>query len=364
MSQGTLRSGVRVMVDALPPAVAERLRAGVDWYRRTMTQSPPRAAAPVAVAPPPPAPLPLPVAAAPPSDPADAVAEYWAIDRTRDRHSWLQHPVLLDFVHRRVTGDPALPTYLWFRDKFFPQPVELGLILGCGFGGFERSAINIRMANRFHAHDISGGAVEKAREAAAEGGLGDKIEYHVTDLNRFTLPANTYDAVFIIMAAHHIVELDNLFEQAARALKPGALLFLDEYIGPNQFQSPPLAVEIINRLLAALPQRYRYNLIHANGSVVERFTPPPPEVFEQNDPSEAIRSADIVPTLEKYFDLVEFRPYGGAIQHMLFSGIMGNFDEHNETDVALLNTIAIFEETLEKTGALGSEFAAIVARPK
>ena len=58
----------------------------------------------------------------------------------------------------------------------------------------------------------------------------------------------------------------------------------------------------------------------------------PEEVFQQNDPSEAIRSEEIVPTLLRYFDILEFRPYGGAIQHMLLSGITGNFDENNEAD--------------------------------
>jgi len=90
----------------------------------------------------------------------------------------------------------------------------------------------------------------------------------------------------------------------------------------------------------------------------------PPEHFEKHDPSEAVRSGEIVTTLKMYFDILEFRPYGGAILHMLFSGIMGNFNEHNETDVALLRTIATFEEVMEGAGLIGSDFAAIVAKPK
>ena len=295
--------------------------------------------------------------------PEEAVSEYWAIDRTHERHSWLQHPTLMDFVHQRVTGDSKVPTYLWLKRKYFPQSVDLCLTLGCGFGGFERGAINLGIAKKFHAHDISSGAIAKAREDAAGAGLGRQIEYFVTDLNQCTLAAETYDAIFIISAAHHIVELENLFAQCRKALKPNGLLFLDEYIGPNRFQSPPLALEVINRILRILPSRYRLNLLTADGSTIDSFVPPPPEVFEQNDPSEAVRSHDILPTLKECFEIVEFRPYGGAILHMLFSGIMGNFDENNETDVALLRSLAIFEDTLEKTGALESDFAAIIARP-
>lgn len=363
MAESALRSQLRAILDALPPVIAKPIRFGWRLIRAAFvhesTAAPPPApktAAPASEAPSP--------AHTPERSREEAVAEYWAIDRTRMRHSWLQHPTLLDFLHRRVSGDEKLSTYWWFKKTFFPQPVDLALVLGCGLGGFERLGIEIGFAKNFHAHDISPGAIEQARQAAAEAGMADKIDYFVTDLNRFSLPAQTYDAVFIIMAAHHISELENLFAQVSRALKPAGLLFLDEYIGPNQFQCPPLAVDVINRLLAAFPARYRLNLIAANGSTVDSFTPPAPQVFEQNDPSEAIRSADIVLTLKQSFDLVEFRPYGGAILHMLFSGIMGNFDENKETDVALLNSIAIFEETLEKTGALESDFAAIVARPR
>lgn len=292
------------------------------------------------------------------------MSDYWAIDRSKDLHSWLQHPTLLTFVSERVSGDPAVGTYLWFKQKYFPKPAEMCLILGCGFGQFERHAMAIGIAKRFHAHDISAGAIEKARQAAAEAGLAERIEYCITDLNRFTLPARTYDAVFIIMAAHHVVEIEDMFAQVRRAMKPGALLFLDEYIGPNRFQSAPLNVEIINRLLRVLPSRYRLSLFAQDGSTVDRYAPTPPEVIERADPSEAVRSADIVHALKGQFDIVALRPYGGSIQHMLYSGIMGNFDANDETDVALLRSIAIFEETLERTGVLESDFAAIVARPK
>lgn len=87
-------------------------------------------------------------------------------------------------------------------------------------------------------------------------------------------------------------------------------------------------------------------------------------MFEANDPSEAIRSAEILPTLKLYFDIVDYKPYDGAILHTLLSGLAGNFDEYSPADTALLKTIALFEEALEETGALGSDFAAIVGKPK
>jgi len=296
---------------------------------------------------------------------AEIVSNYWGASRKKERPiSWLEHKVILDFVYRRVTGDPNVGTYPWFKNRFFPKPAELCLSLGCGLGQFERNAISMGIARKFHAYDISKGAIETARKAADESGLTDNIDYQVMSLDEVALPEATYDAIFAISSVHHVSNLENLFQQCRKALKTNGLMFLDEYIGPTQFQTSPMITELINRLLVALPARYRKSLFANDGSTIDRYMPSPVEHFLKTDPSEAIRSAEIIDILKRWFDIVEFRPYGGAIQHMLFSGITGNFDENSETDAALLNIIAMFEETLEKHGVIASDFAAIVARPK
>jgi SAM-dependent methyltransferase len=295
---------------------------------------------------------------------ADTVSDYWAIDRSQNRHSWLQHPVALETVNRRVSGDPKISSVQWFKNKFVRKPFGLCLSLGCGHGGFERSGLAIGLANRFHANDLSTGAIAQAREAATAAGVGDKIEYSVLDLDGCTFPPARYDAIFALSAAHHVYQLENLFRECRKALKPGGLMFLDEYIGPSRFQTRPEVVDAINRLRSVWPAKYRRNLFANDGTAMGPYVPSPVEHFEKHDPSEAVRSSELVSTLKMYFDIVEMRPYGGAIQHMLFSGLIGNFDESNESDIALLRTIATFEELMESAGVIESEFAAIVARPR
>jgi hypothetical protein len=78
-------------------------------------------------------------------------------DRTKLIHNGgaLVHDVAYTSSHapralanRRVTGDPDLVAAGWFNQKFFPEPVDLALSLGCGFGGFERVMIAFGLAKR------------------------------------------------------------------------------------------------------------------------------------------------------------------------------------------------------------------------
>jgi SAM-dependent methyltransferase len=242
----------------------------------------------------------------------------------------------------------------------------LCLSLGCGFGNLEPVGIKLGISNRFDAIDISEGAIERARQEAIAAGLADQITYNMVNLDdpALSFPTARYDAIFALSSIHHVFQLENLFRQCRSALKVGGLLFLDEYVGPSRFQTSPQVTTLINKIRAALPERYRKNLFTHDGTTISSYIPSPVEHFERTDPSEAIRSGEIIATLKMYFDIIEYRPYGGAIQHMLYSGIMGNFDEHDERDVAFLKVLSILEEALEQAGAIGSDFAAIVAQPR
>ncbi|MEA2907131.1 MAG: hypothetical protein QOI12_4518 [Alphaproteobacteria bacterium] len=306
-----------------------------------------------------------PPAIVPPSIREDIVGDYWATNRKGPIPvTWMDHPIVAEHVRRRVTGDPHLGTMEFFRRKYFPEPLDLCLSLGCGTGQFERDAISVGFARCFHANDVSAPAIATAKRKASETGLDRRIEYSALDLNQATLPRNTYDAIFVLSAAHHVFELEHLFAQCHAALKPGGIFVLDEYIGPSRFQTAPNVLAIINDLLATLPPRLRRNLFTRDGATINGYTPCSISHFERTDPSEAIRSAEIMPILRLYFDVAEFRPYGGALLHMLLTGIVGNFDEDDERDAAVLDVLCKFEQHLEAAGIIESDFAAIVARPR
>lgn len=82
------------------------------------------------------------------------------------------------------------------------------------------------------------------------------------------------------------------------------------------------------------------------------------------DPSEAIRSAEIIPVLQRSFDVVEKVDIGGTLLHLLLYGIVDNFDENREGDVAILRLLGYLEATLIRDGVLGADFVCMILQPK
>jgi ubiquinone/menaquinone biosynthesis C-methylase UbiE len=274
--------------------------------------------------------------------------------------SWAEHPLVNQlYIHQLVSGNPAIGWLESIARRYFPAPVAHALSLGCGGGGLERHALSMNMAHRFDAYDISDGALELARRLAAEHDLAARITYQVADLNAMTLPANHYDAVFASQSVHHIESLEHYLDQVVRALKPGQLFVVNEFLGPNQFQWTDAQLKHSQNLLDKLPEKYRMR-IRGFGTKrkVER---PTIETMIAVDPTEAIRSQDILPEMQKRFEIIEKIDFGGTLLHLVLDDIAGNFTDTPE-DRQWLQMLFDEEQALLRAGEITSDFALIVAR--
>ncbi len=133
------------------------------------------------------------------------------------------------------------------------------------------------------------------------------------------------------MAMHHFSNLEHIFNELRKSLKPNGLFILNEFVGPSQFQWTEKQINITNELLEILPEKYKVDL--TTGDLKERIYRPAIEFMNDYDPSEAIRSSDIVPLVAKYFKIEERIDYGGTILHLLLQNIVGNFNPSKEEDM-------------------------------
>jgi SAM-dependent methyltransferase len=167
----------------------------------------------------------------------------------------------------------------------------------------------------------------------------------VSDFNEPRLPSQTYDIVFFHQSAHHVSKLEKLYSEILRSLKRNGLVYLDEYIGPSRF-------DWNDELIA--PHRRFYARISPDARLQDPLSLP----IHPIDPSEAIRSSEIISQLEHGFRILEQRNYGGSLLSVPFSAV----DWTKEPSIGVTDLIAAEKEMLRE--GMPSYHAIIVAGPK
>lgn len=291
-------------------------------------------------------------------DPLCRVAKCW--DRTTETRSrcpfrgWLDsYHIASERLNARVTGSPSVNWLVGLVRRLEIPPASRWLSIGCGAAGQEIGAAQEGLFAHLDAIDIAPAALEEARRVAAAAGVSN-ITFHELDFHQFEPPPESYDVVFMNMSLHHVTELDKLLFRIATSLTTAGFLLLNEYIGPSQFQFGDLQLGIVRDLLKALPEELRQDLTTA--ATKTHYERQPVEYWNSVDPSEAVRSEWIVPTLHRYFDVVERIDYGGTILHLLLEHIIHNFDESDAHHLAILRLLAGIEDVLIKQGVLTSDF--------
>ncbi len=282
--------------------------------------------------------------------------------RTPQIVHWMQHPKVRERMNLLTSGELHKDRFQYFLETYLRgrTPVQRAVTLGSGHGELERGFSQYNLASLHEGIDIADGAVSEARRLAADAGFSH-IRYQVGDLNSVRLPESAYDVVFGVMSIHHVRALEHLFRQVSMALKPEGYFFLDEFIGPSQFQWPEHQLAAINEQVAVMPELFKAMVSDRSmmKTPVARHTI---EEMNSSDPSEAIRSAEILQLLPRYFEVVEVRGYGGSLLHLLLEHIAGNFTEEDPGSMNYLRLIFDLEDRLIASGKLAHDFAIIVAR--
>jgi len=300
-------------------------------------------------------------------DERGVTAEHWGEDAREKAESedwqglyWQSYVLTAQHINRDISGDPAVDWLIFTKQRFFPKPVELALSLGCGYGIVERVGLEHGIARRFVGYDISPEAVAVAAEEAEKAGLGDRIDYAAADLNAIELEPGSYDAVFAAQTLHHIEALEHLLDQIHASLAPAGLFVVNEYVGPKRFQFPDDYLPLMDGILTALPESHRRSL--RDGSVKGKGVRPDADEVYRVDPSESVRSDEILGLIEERFEIVYRADFGGTLLQFVLSDIAGNFDPADPKDVALIDLVCLYERTLIEKGVLPSDFVYLVAR--
>lgn len=277
---------------------------------------------------------------------------------------WTEHPAVQERINTKVSGNAHTDPYQFFIDLLATERVTLPLArcltLGCGAGDLEIGLSQYNFCQSHDAYDIASDAIARAKQRAHDEKI-HHINYEVHDINKISLPAEQYDVVFGIQSIHHLSALEHVFSEVKKTLKPGGFFFLNEFVGPTKFQWTERQLAIVNALLQILPEKYRISL-NDGKTVKKSFQRPTIAEMNRIDPSEAIRSSEIIPLLGEYFTFRHIFKLGGTILHLLLQDIAGNFDYTKNEDMDFLKSLFLLEDALIETGDIASDFTVIIVQ--
>lgn len=240
-----------------------------------------------------------------------AAGQFWDQHhhKTKDPDQWMAHPLCRAAINRRVTGHPGVWPLVAFRSLYASRPFERGVSWGCGTGRFERSAVQIGLVSGIDAFDVSEGSLAEARAEATREGLAG-LEFRYGDFEDPRIDPNRYDIAFFHASLHHVGHLGRMFRRLTLGLRPGTLVYVDEYVGPSRHEWTMDRLALAQSFLDSAPPEAR---------IRDRIEIP----VEIMDPSEAIRSSEIRRFLRLFLDILHWQPYGGQLASLVFPYLDG-----------------------------------------
>jgi len=261
-----------------------------------------------------------------------------------------------------VSGDPRCDWVTWMLHRYAVGMGLKALVLGCGEGWLERALARDARIPEIVAVDFSKEMLARAARQAEREGLDGKIRYAAVDLDREILPGGPYDLILAHDAIHHVRDLEGFFDRVASALATTGVFLFCDYVGPRRFDYAAPRRAVVDEFLRALPEKYRH-LARTGGIATQGVRTDPGELARQ-DPSEAVRSDEILSLLRAKMKVLEEIPYGGSLLSPLLYEIIGNFEEGNEADEAILKQLCAAEKVLIQTGALPSDYMVVAAKKR
>jgi ubiquinone/menaquinone biosynthesis C-methylase UbiE len=265
-------------------------------------------------------------------------SDFWIIPEVRSR--W----------NEKATGHSNLEYEDYVMSKYFASSSDLTMLsVGCGTGTRERKFASYRQFKRILGIDLAEKQIEEARKHASAASM-DKIEYLSGEFTSLSFEESSFDLILFHLSLHHFDQIDNLLKnKILPLLKANGYLIIFEYVGPKRLQWTKDQLSCANELLSSLPVEYRTRLDGV--SIKHKIYRPGIWRMMLVDPSEAVDSESIIPSIHRYFNVVEEKKIGWDISHLLFKDIAHHFLKRDAFTKDLLSDLLRKEdEFLKRTG--------------
>lgn len=270
---------------------------------------------------------------------------------------WGDHPTILKLIYQSLFGSAEKSIFHYLLEQYPAFANSQALSLCSGDGTFERLLIEQGVFNHVTGIDI---ADERIRSANLQHqDFANKLIFRAGDVNTGTFGHRVYDVVFAKAALHHVENLEALFKGIKHCLKPGGHLVTIDFFGPTRFQWSDKQLEYANRMLAQIPPELRTN---PNGKLLDTIGRPTTDEMIAMDPSEAVRSEEILDFIHAHFETVKIFDIGGTLLNLVFTQeIINNFTSDNPHCNEILNRAFTWEQELISRNEISSDFKFVIA---
>jgi SAM-dependent methyltransferase len=292
------------------------------------------------------------------------VSDFWAQQFAKnavDGSIWMNNVIIRDHLYKLMSGGESKHWLLWVLENYLrDRPrIDRSLSLCCGDGGHELLMYQTGKVGFVRGFDISEGALCQARNRfEGVGAARDSYLFEVLDANDLRLE-DRFDLVLSCGALHHLTELEDILDRVHGLLQPDGHFVVMEFVGPNRFQWTARQCALINGLLAQLDPRY------LRGGARETFGPPTIEEMLRIDPSEAVRSEEILPLVREGFRVDYEARFNGTLMHMLYPRLNTDLGNRGNPDFdTIIRLLLYLEDVLTAEGVLGPDFVLQICRRK
>lgn len=185
----------------------------------------------------------------------------------------------------------------------------------------------------------------RASARVASLGLAEHVQLRQVDINTW-VPQGWYDGAMAHHSLHHVVELEHVFLNLRRVLRPEANFCVADVIGRNGHMRWPEVLEYVNSIWAFLPPEKKLN--HQMKRLEEEFV----NWDCSKEGFEGIRAQDILPLMLGFFRFRSFTAWGGLIEVFFDRGFGWNFDPADPRDRAFSDFVARLNDDLIEAGRI------------
>ena len=270
-------------------------------------------------------------------DRGEAVAQDMISPPVHVPSSWWDSPIIMQQIEAFITGDPGRSFYDYLKKEHSIAGLQKGLSICHKLKGLEQSFTKYHTCASF---DILNDF--------------DVPDYLTHEIGK--IKPSQYDLLLSVDVLSHIGNLEHFLKDAENILKDDGFVVALEYTGPAHFQWTEQELIIADMLATAFNSQPDLTFIAETKS--EKTATPFP------DEKAAVSSDIVIPTLERLFDIIAVRYFGGPLYDLILNRILHRLDQTNEKDVMLIKTIMQCEQILIKNGILENHYAMIIGKKR